>query len=83
MFTGRKKEFAYLRSFAEGIADGQRMLCLKGRKGMGKSTLVREFVKDIPSAYLTAYPTTDSEELRLLAAELGMDGASSLSDILD
>ena len=83
MFTGRKKEFAYLRSFAEGIADGQRMLCLKGRKGMGKSTLVREFVKDIPSAYLTAYQTTDSEELRLLAAELGMDGASSLSDILD
>lgn len=83
MFTGRKKELAYLRSFAEGVGDGQRMLWFKGRKGMGKTALVREFVKDRPSVFLTAYPTTDTEELRLLAAELGMTGASSLSDILD
>ncbi len=83
MFIGRKKELDTLRTFAEKAHEGRRLFEITGRKGMGKTSLVREAVKDRPSAFLTAYPTTDTEELRLLAAELGMEEAGSLSSVFD
>ena len=68
MFAGRKEELSSLNSFYEK-ADA-RVACVYGRKGMGKTTLLKEFCKDKTTVFFTAYPTTDVQELSILAAAI-------------
>ena len=44
MFIGREKELSYLNEFYE--KDGIGMTVIYGRRRIGKSTLIAEFIKD-------------------------------------
>lgn len=51
-FIGRKNELKTLQSMFE--ADGFQMAVIYGRRRIGKSTLIREFIKDKHAVYFTA-----------------------------
>ncbi len=69
MFIGRKKEIEALNGFYED--DNKKVACVYGQLGMGKSTLLREFVKDKKHIFHTAYPTTGVGQLVLFARAMG------------
>lgn len=70
MFVGRKEELEKLNAFY--MAANERVACVYGRVGMGKTTLLREFAKDKKTIFYTAYPTTESQELALFAKAIGV-----------
>ena len=70
MFVGRAKEKAALNSFYEKAKE--RVACVYGRTGIGKTTLLKEFAKDKKTIFFTAYATTDEAELEILAAAIGV-----------
>lgn len=51
-FIGRKNELKTLQSMYD--VDGFQMAVIYGRRRIGKSTLIREFIKDKPAVYFTA-----------------------------
>ena len=55
MFVGRAKEKAALNSFYEKAKE--RVACVYGRTGIGKTTLLKEFAKDKKTIFFTAYAT--------------------------
>lgn len=69
MFIGRSEELFKLREFAKDLSDQRRLFVLKGRRGIGKTSLLKEFLKDNKGLYFCAYPTTDDDEEDLLEAE--------------
>ncbi|MBQ9633195.1 MAG: ATP-binding protein [Lachnospiraceae bacterium] len=71
MFVGRAKETAALNSFYEKAKE--RVACIYGRTGIGKTTLLKEFAKDKKTIYFTAYATTDEAELAIFADAIGVD----------
>ena len=83
MFTGRIAQLATLNSFAED--DDLSLFVLYGRQGMGKTTLLRHFLEDRKHIFFTAYPTTGTGELKLLAAAVGVEWKDGLTleNILD
>lgn len=68
MFTGRTKEMDALNGFYEKAKE--RVACIYGRSGIGKTTLLREFSKDKKTIFFTAYATTEKAELEILAAAI-------------
>ena len=82
MFVGRAKETEALNNFYVKARD--RVACIYGRAGIGKTTLLREFSKDKKTIYFTAYATTDEAELELLAAAIGVNKpVYTLENLLD
>ena len=91
MFIGRSEELFKLREFAKSVSDKRRLFVLKGRRGIGKTSLLKEFLIDNKGLYFCAYPTTDDDEEALLEAEFfaatgkrvckdGEEGGLSLKD---
>ncbi|MBR1636087.1 MAG: ATP-binding protein [Lachnospiraceae bacterium] len=82
MFVGRAKEKAALNSFYEKAKE--RVACVYGRTGIGKTTLLKEFAKDKKTIFFTAYATTDEAELEILAAAIGVKKpVYTLENLLD
>lgn len=52
MFVGREKEIQFLNEFYE--KDGLSMTVIYGRRRIGKSTLISQFVKDKKTIFYTA-----------------------------
>jgi|GEM_PF-281682 len=73
MFIGRQEELETLKEFGDNKECS--LLCLTGRRGMGKSALLKEFLKDKPHIYFNAYPTTDTQALGILYRQMMRDGA--------
>lgn len=69
MLIGRSAELFQLREFAKGVSGQRRLFVLKGRRGIGKTSLLKEFLLDNRGLYFCAYPTTDDDEEALLEAE--------------
>lgn len=76
MFIGRKEELADLR--AESAAERPSLVIMYGRRRVGKSTLVQEATKDLPSIYFQATRGLPSDNLRMfkaaVIATIGDDG---------
>lgn len=80
MFKGRIEELGKLQEFMTGK---QRVLCLYGRVGIGKSALLNEFLKNQDGCYFSAYPTTKKRELQLFSKAVGIEEDASLVEILN
>ena len=65
MFIGRKKELEILSDFYNDTDAG--ILCVTGQKGMGKTTLLKEFAKDKKHIFHISYPTTDAGQMMLFS----------------
>jgi hypothetical protein len=61
MFVGRKKELAFLNSKYE--SKKAEFIVLYGRRRIGKTAIIREFVKEKPHVYYSAVQITDSVQL--------------------
>lgn len=72
MLTGREKEIQYLQRFYE--KDGSQFVVLYGRKGMGKTGLVREFTNDIPCFYYACREASEREQRFQWGKELSEAG---------
>lgn len=84
MFVGREKELEALNNFY--VTAGSRVACVYGRTGIGKTSLLREFAKDKKTIFFTAYQTTDTKELGLLAKAIGVrknEEKVALEELLD
>lgn len=66
MFVGRERELAVLRRMYE--KDGFQMAVVYGRRRVGKTTLIDEFVKDKRTLYFTAQQKTSRLNLELFSA---------------
>lgn len=64
MITGRKKELQQLQEVYD--ADGNRLVILSGRRGVGKTTLLQEFSKDKKVFIYQAAECSDRQQLILL-----------------
>ena len=66
MFVGRESELHSLeRAYAKG---GFQMAVIYGRRRVGKTTLIDEFVRDKPTLYFTAQQKTTRQNLELFSA---------------
>ena len=66
MFVGRKKELESLeRVYAK---NGFQMAVIYGRRRVGKTSLIDEFVQDKPVLYFTAQQKTTRQNLELFSA---------------
>ena len=80
MFKGRIEELGKLQEF---MTAKPKVLCLYGRTGMGKTSLLKEFLKNQEGCYFCAYPTTKKRELSLFAKAVGAHENASLVEILN
>ena len=80
MFIGREKELSYLNEFYE--KDGLGMTVIYGRRRIGKSTLIAEFVKDKKTIFYTATKVGKERNLELFSEQVtetflpGVEGIS-------
>ena len=80
MFIGREKELSYLNEFYE--KDGIGMTVIYGRRRIGKSTLIAEFVKDKKTIFYTAAKVGKERNLELFSEQVtqtflpGVEGIS-------
>lgn len=72
MLTGRDKEIQYLQKLYE--KDGSRLVVLYGRRGVGKTRLVREFVKNVPCFYYACRDVSEREQRFQWGKELSEAG---------
>lgn len=79
MIFGREKETEEINEYLS--TDGSKVLLVYGRKGIGKSALLKEILKNRPHAYLTAYETTGSEELSVLSKEMNSEKVKTASEL--
>ncbi len=68
MFIGREKEIQFLNEFYE--KDGLSMTVIYGRRRIGKSTLISEFVKDKKSIFYTATKVGKERNLELFSEQV-------------
>ena len=68
MFIGREKELSYLNEFYE--KDGIGMTVIYGRRRIGKSTLIAEFVKDKKTIFYTAIKVGKERNLELFSEQV-------------
>ena len=79
MFIGRKKEIKYLNEFYNKPSIG--MTVIYGRRRIGKSTLISEFIKDKKSIFYTATKVGKERNLELFAKQILDELAPDLSNI--
>jgi AAA+ ATPase superfamily predicted ATPase len=75
MFVGRKKELAKLRQLYDG--DQFQCVILYGRRRIGKTTLIREFIKGRKAVYFAGMETTEQNNLESFSRsifEISMEG---------
>ena len=80
MFIGRERELAYLQEFYD--KDGIGMTVIYGRRRIGKSTLIAEFVKDKKTIFYTATKVGKNRNLELFSQQvidLMMPGMGDIS----
>lgn len=80
MFIGRERELASLNEFYE--KDGIGMTVIYGRRRIGKSTLITEFVKDKKTIFYTATKVGENRNLELFSrqvVDLFMPGVENIS----
>lgn len=80
MFIGRERELASLKEFYE--KDGIGMTVIYGRRRIGKSTLITEFVRDKKTIFYTATKVGKNRNLELFSkqvVDLLMPGVESIS----
>ena len=80
MFIGRERELASLKEFYD--KDGIGMTVIYGRRRIGKSTLIAEFVKDKKTIFYTATKVGKTRNLELFSrqvVELFMPGMENIS----
>lgn len=68
MFAGREEEIDFLEQYYE--SEGSQILVLYGVRGIGKTRLLKEFVKDRIYSYYAARACSATEQLREWSAEL-------------
>ena len=68
MFIGREKELESLKEFYD--KDGIGMTVIYGRRRIGKSTLISEFIKDKNSIFYTATKVGKNRNLELFSAQV-------------
>ena len=68
MFIGREKELASLREFYE--KDGIGMTVIYGRRRIGKSTLIAEFIRDKKAIFYTATKVGKNRNLELFSKQV-------------
>lgn len=79
MFIGREKELASLKDFYE--KDGIGMTVIYGRRRIGKSTLIAEFVKDKKVIFYTATKVGKDRNLELFSKQVTDLFLSGIEDI--
>lgn len=72
MLTGRDKEIQYLQKFYE--KDGSQFVVLYGRRGVGKTRLVREFAENLPCFYYACRDGSEREQRFQWGRELSEAG---------
>ena len=80
MFIGRERELASLKEFSD--KDGIGMTVIYGRRRIGKSTLIAEFVKDKKTIFYTATKVGKTRNLELFSrqvVDLFMPGMENIS----
>ncbi len=80
MFIGRSRELSYLKEFYE--KDGIGMTVIYGRRRVGKSTMIAEFVKDKKVIFYTATRVGKERNLELFsrqAADVFLPGIEDIS----
>lgn len=80
MFIGRERELASLKEFYD--RDGIGMTVIYGRRRIGKSTLIAEFVKDKKNIFYTATKVGKTRNLELFSrqvTDLFMPGVENIS----
>lgn len=80
MFIGRERELASLKEFYD--RDGIGMTVIYGRRRIGKSTLIAEFVKDKKTIFYTATKIGKTRNLELFSrqvTDLFMPGVENIS----
>ena len=80
MFIGRERELASLKEFYD--KDGIGMTVIYGRRRVGKSTLIAEFVKDKKTIFYTATKVGKNRNLELFSqqvVDLMMPGMGDIS----
>lgn len=68
MFIGRERELEYLKEFYD--RDGIGMTVIYGRRRIGKSTLINEFVKDKKTIFYTATKVGKNRNLELFSEQV-------------
>ncbi|MBE0504495.1 MAG: ATP-binding protein [Desulfuromonadales bacterium] len=68
-FVSRTEELAFLHKYHE--KSGFQFIPLYGRRRVGKTRLVREFIRDKRAIYFLADSVTEGEQLRNLGCEVG------------
>ena len=79
MFIGRERELASLKDFYE--KDGIGMTVIYGRRRIGKSTLIAEFVKDKKVIFYTATKVGKARNLELFSKQVTDLFLSGIEDI--
>lgn len=79
MLKGRKEEIGRLKDF---VKSDTRVLMLYGRVGMGKTSLLKEFLKNQEGMYYNAYSTTAKRQMNYLAKAFGAKEELSLEEFL-
>ena len=80
MFIGRERELASLKDFYD--KDGIGMTVIYGRRRIGKSTLIAEFIKDKKAIFYTATKVGKNRNLELFSrqvVDLFMPGVEDIS----
>lgn len=72
MLTGRGKELQYLQKFYG--KDGSQFVVLYGRRGVGKTRLVREFAENVPCFYYACRDASEREQRFQWGKELSEAG---------
>ncbi len=81
MKVERKQEIEKLTKFYDN--PNINVAAVFGRKGIGKSTLLREFAAQKNGICFAAYSTTDQEELKLAAKAFGKENLESVRELCE
>ena len=79
MFIGREKELSYLNEFYQKPGVG--MTVIYGRRRIGKSTLISEFVKDKKVIFYTATKVGKERNLELFSKQVTDVFLAGIQDI--
>ncbi len=72
MLLGRTTELGYLNNYYD--RDGSQILIVYGQKHIGKTALVKEFMKDRPGYYYLASACSEREQAYQWGRQLTHDG---------
>ena len=74
MFIGRKNELEQLNGFYEG--EQASVAVISGQLGIGKTSIIKEFISDKTAIYFEAYETTSKHQLERLSKCFNLPDAS-------